>query len=617
MPFEKRGFQVGCPVLLFASILTTIDQPLVAQESSPTESGSIIEAIDFADAKTEAERWLPSDALAYIQIAPADTWLNHPLREQIAQSKPFQQIWSSPDVLNARTGLLAAEWATGIKLETFLKDATAGGAYAAIDSDRQGIVILARAKNERWLQRTLDKLLEFARKNQSAKEGADGSLRSAEYRGIKGYKINELVFAQIGPWLMLSSRNELAKSLLDRHLDNASSTLADAAWRVSKNHGPRMIRTEPADNAAPLTFLTAEFDLARARNLFSTNDLFRKQSKDFGAELLLGGVLALLQNAPSAAWELRLEPNAISTQVSIPTEMEWFSESREHYVGPQGRGRARPRIEMQGALASLSTYRNLSEMWLRAGDLFDQQVNDQLAQADNTLTTLFSGRDFGSDILGAIEPELRLVAVPQTWEDSQLQPTLKLPAFAMVAQLKQPEVMRKELKRIFQSFVGFLNIVGAMEGQPQLDLMSDNLENGPIYWAEYVVDADRKYENGLPIQHNFTPAIAFFGNHVVLASSSDLARRLISESDSIDADATQEPRGTNTSLVVDASAVQQTLLANRENLIAQNMLEKGHSRAQAVKEIDQLLNLLELVEHFQADLSFDTRSSIDLRVDYR
>jgi len=604
-------------VVLFASVLIATVESLDAQESSPTEAKSGAEAVDFANAKTEAERWLPTDALAYVQIAPADVWFNHPLREQITQSEPFQRIWNSPDVINARTGLLAAEWAVGIKLETFLRDATAGGVYAAIDSERQGFMILARTKNERWLQRTLEKLLEFARKNQNANGETDGAIRSAEYRGIKGYKVNDLLFAQIGPWLMLSNRSELAKSLLDRHLDNNGTTLADATWRVSKNHGPCMIPPGESNNSAPLTIFTAEFDLASMRTLFSSNDLFRKKAKDFGAELLLGGVLALLQNAPSAAWELRLEPNALSTQLSIPTEMEWFAESREHYVGPQGRGRAQPRIELQGALASLSTYRNLSAMWLRAGDLFDQQVNDQLAQADNTLTTLFSGRDFGSDILGAIEPELRMVAVPQTWVEGQLQPSLKLPAFAMVAQLKQPEVMRKELKRIFQSFVGFLNIVGAMEGQPQLDLMSDNLENGPMYWAEYVVDADRKYENGLPIQHNFTPSIAFVGNHVVLASSSNLARQLVSESDQIDTDAPKEPQGTNTSLVVDASAVQQTLLANRENLIAQNMVEKGHSRSQAVKEIDQLLNLLELVERFQADLSFDTRSSIDLRVDYR
>ncbi len=68
--------------------------------------------------------------------------------------------------------------------------------------------------------------------------------------------------------------------------------------------------------------------------------------------------------------------------------------------------------------------------------------------------------------------------------------------------------MRRELKRTFQSLIGFLNIVGAMEGQPQLELMSETKSerDSQFYWAEYLLDTDKKYDNGLPIQFNFQPA---------------------------------------------------------------------------------------------------------------
>ena len=45
-------------------------------------------------------------------------------------------------------------------------------------------------------------------------------------------------------------------------------------------------------------------------------------------------------------------------------------------------------------IVSLSSYRDVSAMWLRAGDLFNEQTNEELAKADSGLTTLFSGKDF-------------------------------------------------------------------------------------------------------------------------------------------------------------------------------------------------------------------------------
>jgi hypothetical protein len=311
-----------------------------------------------------------------------------------------------------------------------------------------------------------------------------------------------------------------------------------------------------------------------------------------------------------------MEPTALNAEFTVPTEVEWFGEARQHYVGPKASGRALPPIELEGSIAALSTYRNISEMWLRAGDLFDQRVNDQLAQADNTLTTLFSGKDFGEDILGAMEPEIRMILTPQAGAAEGLAPAVKLPAFAMVAKLKQPEAMRKELKRIFQSFIGFLNVVGAMEGNPQLDLSSENKDSNPIHWAEYVADADRKYENGWPIQFNFSPAVAFSGDYVIISSTVDLARRLAECELNVGPESKQSLGQANTVLEVDVQAVRDALELNRHALIAQNMLEKGHSRLEASKEIETLMSILELIDRARVDLTFSDLSSLQLRVDY-
>ena len=123
-------------------------------------------------------------------------------------------------------------------------------------------------------------------------------------------------------------------------------------------------------------------------------------------------------------------------------------------------------------------------MWLRAGDLFNEQMNDELAKADSGLTTLFGGKDFGEDILGGSRKFRSSSPSNSLPRDSR--PAIKLPAFGLVADLKDPAKMQPELRRTFQSVVGFLNIVGAMNGQPQLDLDMEKTDAAQFVTSSYI-----------------------------------------------------------------------------------------------------------------------------------
>ncbi|HAD61408.1 MAG TPA: hypothetical protein DCG12_19385, partial [Planctomycetaceae bacterium] len=111
------------------------------------------------------------------------------------------------------------------------------------------------------------------------------------------------------------------------------------------------------------------------------------------------------------------EHEGLEAKVSLPHDASWVPEQREFYFGPDGAGRAPSIPAVKSPLFSLSTYRNFSEMWLRAPDLFTEGVNDGMAEADANLTTFFSGRDFGEDILGALTPEVSFIAARQDFTD--------------------------------------------------------------------------------------------------------------------------------------------------------------------------------------------------------
>ena len=592
MVLYQRGLTFCFGVLCF-SVCCLLPATRVWPQESPSQSLEVASDVESANPRD----WLPDSTVLYAQIAPVSEWMEH------------------PEVMKARGGITVAEFAIGYKLDRLLRDITEGGVYVAIDRETKGIVVLTKTKGEEWLSKYLEKALDYVRKDAKSKNQPE-PIESAQYRGIEGYKFQTGIFAAIGPWLMITNQGDLAKAVIDRTVDPGLPTLRQARWTAIAD--ATWVRdasgtSQERGTATASRLVNFEVDLATVRSVIGQNDLFSEQAKDFGAELILGGVLSVLRNAPVVAGSLDMDASGISIALNAPSEEQWFAESREYYVGPSVSGRAPAALKID-SIATLGTYRNLSEMWLRAGDLFNQNVNDQLAQADNTLTTLFSGKDFGTDILGAIEPELQLIAKQQSFPEDGLRPTVQLPAFAFVAKLKKPEVMRRELKRIFQSFVGFLNITGAQEAQPQLDLSMDRVGDNPIYFAEYIRDADRPYENGLPIQFNFSPTLAFLGDHVILASSVALARELLDEPFS-PSEADVSPTDVHTLFRVDAQALQAILESNENAMITQNMLEKGHSRAEAKREIETLLGILSLFRSGTVEMSFQNKASLSLRVD--
>ena len=276
---------------------------------------------------------------------------------------------------------------------------------------------------------------------------------------------------------------------------------------------------------------------------------------------------------------------------------------REYYFGPNNSGQAQEPIALLDSIFTFSTYRDLSQMWLRAGDLMTDKANDELAQADSQLTTFFSGKDFAEDILGSLYPELQFVVTRQNPEDFVVKPAIKLPAFAIVARLREPDATVPQFRRVFQSFVGFINVLGAMNGQPQLDLAMESIEKVKLIAATYVPETDDE-DSKAKINFNFSPSLAFAGDRMVLASSKQLATDLAQA----EAPAALKPdaagRNPNTVAFLEVPTLREILADNQAQLVAQNMLDKGHSQEAAEQEIAVLIAIVDLFQ--SADLSLSS-----------
>lgn len=548
---------------------------------------------------------LPPSTALYVEIPrPAalfDTVYAHPVAQQIIASPPYQQALESAQLLPLWTGVAVVEFGMQMKWPEIVAAITEGGVAVAIDGNSDGRALLVRARDAETLTKFRNVILNLTR-DQAKKAGSDAEIKQAEYRGIQAYEANGTKFATFDRWLVVTNKDEFGQQILDQYLDKSSQDLA-------ASEAFQQARAAQGDSVAAWGYINVEQLRSKIPN--QDNPLVSGKPQDPGGEILVGGVLANLHRTPYVSAALQLDGDHLRLTVQSPHDPAWVGEQREYFFGPDGSGKAPRPLEVPHLIGAVSAYRDFAGMWVRAGDLFSKEINDKFAEAEATLATLFSGRDFGEDILGAIEPNFQLLVTRQTFADSGPVPTIKLPSFAVIAQLKEPESMRGEFRRMFQNLVGFLNIVGAMNGQPQLDLGTEEVAGHKLITASYVPDVDQRPGAQSRINFNFSPTVGFVDTHVILSSTTQLARAI--------SEKLAKPEGDDGSLDVNtyaqlhAPALREVLQDNFGQLLAQNVLNEGHSHEQAEKEIQGLLDIVTLFQ--QATMSLAVQDQLRLTVD--
>jgi hypothetical protein len=460
----------------------------------------------------------------------------------------------------------------------------AQGAFLGFDAQTQGFVLLARGKDQATMEGLRDKFVSLIKLFDQQKR-----LEEAEYHGVRAFRLDEVRFASVNEWFVVTNKSDAGKKVLDRLIGNdlGSSTLAS---------NPRFLAaSETADDTQDVSLF---IDVEAIRTLASELPVFRREPIHPVAEVFVGGIQSVVQKTPFLWVSSKVDAQKADIVARMPMDPSWVPDQRAYYFGESSNGRGPEFPQAREPLFRVSTYRDLSQVWLRAGDLFSERVNEEMAKADSQLTTLFSGHDFGAEILGSLTPEMSLVVTRQSFENVSPQPAIRLPAFALVLRLRDPEANRREFRRIFQSLVGFLNIVGAMEGNPQLEMNMVNLsQDAEVIEASYIPEAGKSNVTDAPIFYNFSPSVAFVGDRFIISSTSNLARELVAPS----------PGATNLSNYnthgeLEVITLRQLLQDNHQQLVSQNMIEKGHTQEEAKAETDLLIDLIGFVEQVRFEL---------------
>jgi hypothetical protein len=561
--------------LLFCVIsaaATCVPGPLAAQETPTPE----FTAADVFPSTTAAYVEIPSPGKIVSDI------LQHPIASRFQQLDAWKQALRQPQMTGVLTAKNFLELQMGLPWQEVLAAVSARGVYLAVDAADNSVLLLVRGRDAELMQEVRLKLLELTRLG-------GGEIRKLDtYRDIPVYRLQQGGAAVVGEWLVLASTAPAGRGLIDRMLDySAPSPQSLAAL-------PAFRDALPTNEQSPA--VRAWVGLAAIRNSGRIQRAFQEQIDNPPAELLFGGLQSVLAQADWVNAELRPFDSGLKLQVTTPFNPTWIPETREWYFGPSATGRIPGVPAVPELLGSVAIYRNVSEMWLRAGDLFSEQINDRIAEAESNLGNIFAGRDFGEEVLGAFEPGMLLIAARKDFTRTSPTPAIRLPAFALILTLKDPDVMRPELRRLFQSIIGFGNIVGSQQGQPQLEMDMQKLDGAELITARYLPPKPSAAAAPVPLVYNFSPTAAFQGNRFILASSTSFAESLLTAEN-----VAAEPANTAVSLSV--PVLQDVFRDNRDSIVSGNMLSKGQTRDEADAELDTLLELLGWFHGFRAQLT--------------
>jgi hypothetical protein len=216
----------------------------------------------------------------------------------------------------------------------------------------------------------------------------------------------------------------------------------------------------------------------------------------------------------------------------------------------------------------------------------------------------FTGRDLTEEVLVETQPEVRLVVAAQAYDPTIGAPQVQLPAFAAVFRLRHPADTAQMTEEAWQKAVGLISFMRGQKAEPGLILDRD-VHNGVRYSLAYFAPAKETDKKNLDIRFNFRPAIARLGDYLVLSSTDGLAKDLIDAIQPETAGPAKPAAGSHSLIEADGVALSAILTANRDNLVRQNMVEKGHTEAEAQGDIDFLTALVHYLG--QATLSVVSR----------
>lgn len=526
-------------------------------------------------------QWIPRDAVIVVDIAQPAQLLDRLLDDRVtsfAMATPQYQAATDNAEFKQLLGLVKYyQEKYGVDFRGLCGKLLGGGITWAVGPQEANLLIVD-TEDAKLLEEVHEFLRVIAR-GEAEKRGQADSVTSAEYRGLTGWRFgpNE-AHAIVGSRLVLTNKPDWLKAAADLRLDGPEASVAKSA-----NFGTAR-EAISADSVASIYA-----DLALLKQIPDVQTALSKNAENPLAALLFAPLLSAIRESNWLAIGAGVEDRKLVLEVAMDGKPS-AAESPDGFATPASpQGGAMPNFAVPRQIASLSFYRDLHKFYAAKDQLFPERTSG-LIFFENMMGIFFTGRDLTDEVLAETRPEVRFVVAEQQYDPKVGVPQVQLPGFALVLQMKNPDKFAPIAEEAFQKALGLVNFTRGQAAQPGMII------DRPVYAdVKYTVAAfappAKAGEAPVGMNYNFQPTLAMPQGYLIISSSEGLARDLIDAAKQEVAGNVQPLAGMHSLLTVDGGRVASILNANRENLILQNMVEKGSTRDEAAAGLDMGLKI--------------------------
>lgn len=544
-----------------------------------------------------ASRWIPQDAIVALEISRPKALLDLVFDEDTIRAvnalPVYQQLASGPEFKQFQQVVTFLETVFDTDWKTGLGRAIGGGVTFAAGAD-ESIYVVVEAEDQRMLERLHEILLGFARDG-ATKEGQPGRVASAEYGGVTGWTFGgDEAHVIVGSRLLLSNKPESLKRMIDLRADPEGASLAASPVYLAAQRaaGPDPVATAFVN----LQVLKAHPPVAEALEA-SDNPL---------TALLFAGVMQSLRAANWVGMGLDIDGDALKLQIATD-DRATDTPDMAAFAKPSRPGQgALPGLKVPRQIAGLSLYRDLHAFYGAKDDLFADRTSG-LIFFENMMGIFFTGRDLTEEVLGQLEPEIRVVVAEQDYDPAIGTPALQIPSFAAIFRMKDPERFSVIMEEAWQKGLGLINFTRGQQAEPGL-ILDKPIHSGTKFTMSYFSTVEESGTTDLDARFNYRPSLATLGDYLVLSSTEDLTRDLIDALKAEMAGPAEVLAQTHSLLEIDAVQLASILDANRPNLVRQNMIDDGNTRDEAEAQIGLILTIVEYLG--QASLTLGAREGL-------
>jgi hypothetical protein len=329
-------------------------------------------------------------------------------------------------------------------------------------------------------------------------------------------------------------------------------------------------------------------DSEKARAVAKRDRWIPEKVDSFVGTLLLQDLLELGSTSKSVTAGIDVQGKKVSFVVSIPGKPDRLGETYKGFLLDPKQAGATVAPRVKGYLAGLVVHRDIQKLYHQREKLVKEEVQPEFDKFESGINNLVPGKNFVEDLLPMLGNQLTFLAARQDFSNRPGQPAIKLPAFAMVAELSKPKEGGDFLLMLFQAIVPIMNFqLKENGGEPQLLAMEKH--NGVD--MTFARPLNETVGKNLAIVHNFRFSAAVVDNKYILATSRDLCQNLI---DAYKVPSLLKHPGRN--VVFDWNPVEVAAsLAENVDLLVANGVKEGKPPAQAKEEATFFIDALKTI----------------------